>query len=53
MSVSKWSYEPTKCDGHYCPGECDLCALKDEEDEDEQLRSNKNISDDDRTEDRA
>ena len=35
MSVSKWSYDPTKCDGHYCPGECDLCSLTEERKEDE------------------
>ena len=26
MSVSKWAYEPTICDGGYCCGECDLCS---------------------------
>lgn len=25
MSCSKWSYEPQKCDGDFCPGECDDC----------------------------
>ena len=25
MSVSKWSYIPSKCDGDYCPGDCDGC----------------------------
>lgn len=25
MSVSKWSYEPEKCDGDYCSGDCDFC----------------------------
>ena len=34
MSVSKWAYEPEKCDGHCCTGDCDLCPLKDEEDDD-------------------
>ena len=29
MSVSKWNYTPEKCDGHYCPGECDLCSRED------------------------
>ena len=28
MSVSKWAYEPDKCDGHYCCGDCDYCILK-------------------------
>lgn len=27
MSVSKWAYEPEMCDGHFCPGDCDLCSL--------------------------
>ena len=25
MSVSKWAYEPEKCDGDFCPGDCDFC----------------------------
>ena len=25
MSVSMWCYEPSKCDGDYCVGECDMC----------------------------
>ena len=25
MSVSKWAYSPAKCDGDYCPGDCDYC----------------------------
>lgn len=28
MSVSKWAYEPEKCDGDFCVGECDLCNKK-------------------------
>lgn len=36
MSVSKWSYEPEKCDGDFCIGDCDFCPkqmpLLDEED---------------------
>ena len=35
MSVSKWAYEPTKCDGHYCPGECDMCSLAEEDEDDD------------------
>lgn len=35
MSVSKWNYEPDKCDGHYCPGDCDLCSIEEEREEDE------------------
>lgn len=26
MSVSKWAYEPDKCDGEPCVGDCDLCS---------------------------
>jgi len=26
MSVSKWAYIPSKCDGDSCPGDCwDMC----------------------------
>lgn len=25
MSVSKWAYDPERCDGEGCPGDCDLC----------------------------
>ena len=28
MSVSKWAYEPEKCDGQKCVGDCDLCSKK-------------------------
>ena len=30
MSVSKYAYSPSKCDGEPCPGDCDFCALRDE-----------------------
>ena len=33
MSVSKWAYKPEKCDGDYCPGDCDNCQKKDEVEE--------------------
>ena len=40
MSVDKWAYEPKKCEGHYCVGDCDFCELAnvtiDEENDDEQ-----------------
>ena len=26
MSVSKWAYESWKCDGDFCPGDCDFCG---------------------------
>lgn len=29
MSVSKWAYQPEKCDGNPCPGDCDLCSKRD------------------------
>ena len=25
MSVNKWNYEPSKCDGRPCIGDCDEC----------------------------
>ena len=25
MSVSKWAYEPWKCDGEFCIGDCSIC----------------------------
>lgn len=27
MSVSKWAYDPKKCDGRPCCGDCDMCEL--------------------------
>lgn len=35
MSCSKWAYEPSKCDGDYCCGDCDECYKAEEEAEDE------------------
>ena len=29
MSVRLWSYEPEKCDGQPCPGECGICNKAD------------------------
>lgn len=26
MSVRLWSYESEKCDGDYCPNDCDRCS---------------------------
>lgn len=37
MSVSKWAYEPEKCDGDFCPGDCDGCFKKDETKGNEQM----------------
>lgn len=25
MGVHTWSYEPEKCDGDFCPCDCDVC----------------------------
>lgn len=30
MSCSKWAYIPSKCDGDFCPGDCDLCRKAEE-----------------------
>ena len=37
MSVSLWRYNPDKCDSSICRGDCDLCGMEkeDEDDEDE------------------
>lgn len=31
MGVSKWAYDPEKCDYDYCVGDCDFCQKADEE----------------------
>lgn len=31
MSVSKWNYDPERCDYDYCPGDCDFCHKSEEE----------------------
>lgn len=31
MSVSLWAYQPDKCDGNVCPGDCDSCGKADKE----------------------
>ena len=36
MSVSKWAYSPDKCDGDFCPGDCDECGKAEDDDETEQ-----------------
>jgi len=28
MSVDKWAYDPEKCDGRPCCGDCDYCSIK-------------------------
>lgn len=35
MSVSKWAYTPEKCDGDYCPGDCDNCSKANEDESEE------------------
>ena len=32
MSVSLWRYDPEKCDGKPCCGDCDLCKEEDDDD---------------------
>ena len=29
MSGSRWTYHPLKCDGDFCPGDCDHCSKGD------------------------
>lgn len=31
MSTSKWAYDPRRCDGQPCPGDCDRCTRWQEE----------------------
>lgn len=40
MSVSKWAYDPERCDGDYCPGDCDNCSkwMDDEEEEEDVVK---------------
>ena len=30
--MSLWLYSPSKCDGDYCPGDCDICKKAEEPD---------------------
>jgi len=30
MSVSRYAYQPSKCEGQPCIGDCDRCPLRDE-----------------------
>ena len=34
MSVSKWAYEPDRCDGVFCVGDCDWCMRNPDRDSD-------------------
>jgi hypothetical protein len=29
MSVFKWAYDPERCDGRFCCGDCDECISED------------------------
>ena len=33
MSCSKGAYDPKKCDGDYCVGDCDFCHKADDDGE--------------------
>jgi len=35
MSVSKHAYEPEKCDGQKCVGDCDFCDKAEESEEED------------------
>ena len=35
MSTSLWAYNPDKCDGDFCPMNCDICVKANAEEEDE------------------
>jgi hypothetical protein len=32
MSISKWAYDPDKCDGDFCCGDCDRCQKAEDDD---------------------
>lgn len=38
MSVSKWAYSPSKCEGTPCIGDCDKCSKASEPDLDDLFR---------------
>lgn len=43
MSVSKWAYDPERCDGQSCCGDCDRCSrwrdqAKDDREEAEEIQ---------------
>lgn len=37
MSVSKWAYSPAKCDGEPCVGDCDMCSIADDVEDEEMM----------------
>ena len=32
MGVHTWAYDPERCDGDYCPCNCDVCSKAQESD---------------------
>ena len=52
MSGSKWRYSPEKCDGDFCPGECDNCpkCWEDADDDEEEIVYGGSITLDETTE---
>ncbi len=32
MSIKLWAYDPDKCDGDFCPLDCDNCIKSEEND---------------------
>lgn len=37
MSVSLWAYDPDKCEGNVCPGDCDICHKWEDDDDNETM----------------
>jgi hypothetical protein len=37
MSVDKWAYSPEKCEGDFCPGDCDICNKAEADPDDEEV----------------
>ena len=36
MSCSLWAYNSDKCDGDFCPMNCDICGKADSEEEEDE-----------------
>lgn len=45
MSTDKWAYDPERCNGAICCGDCDLCMFKDIDIEPEDLQEADHESD--------
>ena len=43
MSTSKWAYDPRRCDGQPCPGDCDHCTRWQEDEEEEEYVKTKDV----------